>query len=620
MHRPPYEFVIVFVVGATAAVLSGIATWLVSRPPDSSPAREAFSIALPVDRDVVEFALSPDGTTLVYAAVTPGETEDDVAGDARIRLYLRRLDSFDAQPLAGTQNATQPFFSPDGTRVGFFADGVLRWMTLDGQLPVDIIPVRSRTAGASWTTDDRIVFATLDGHGLRMVSLSSGEVDGPNRDDGRVITTLTTPDTTAGEISHGWPYVLPDGRSIVFTVGRRDRDARLAWLTPESEEYDLLWPVDGGAFYVAPAGESSNGQGALVFVRRGEVFALPVDPILHEVTGPVQAVTDGVAGSAAGYTRLGRSTLVAAQTGRLAYTTSTRDAARTVLAWVDRLGHSVDIDAIEARHEAPRVAPDGSSIVMAIRQGPFSRDLWEYSTGPGTRRQLTIGAGDNHSPVWTQDGRFVTFASNRDGPQGLYQLSLSGPLTADTLLAGDARTPASWGRDGHTLFFHESSLDRQRDVWAWDAMKNAQSPRLLIGTSANERAPAISPDGRWLAYVSDIKDGDQVYVTPYPDGAGQRVSTAGGAEPVWSNDGSELFYRRGRDLFVVPLSEIVDAATAGDEPPASRHLFSGSFVSDPGGNVASYDVGPDGARFVMLRPSTRTTGISVISGWALDPQ
>ncbi len=618
MRRPPYGYLTLLVVAASAAVTSGVVTWWQSRPAESSPPREAFSLALPANHDLIEFAISPDGTTLVYAAVAPrAETENDDETASRVGLYLRRLDSFAVQPLAGTHNATQPFFSHDGTRVGFFAEGFLKWMTLDGELPADIIRVRSHTAGASWTADDRIVFATLDGRGLQMVSVRGDEGDDVEE---HAITTLTTLDENADEISHGWPHVLPDGQSIVFTVGRRDRDARLAWLTLESQEYDLLWPADGGAFYVESVTPSDEDTGALVFVRRSEVFALPVDIARHEVTGPVQAIADGVAGSAAGYARLGRSTLVAARTGRLAYTTSTSQAAQTQLTWVDRMGHPVDVDAIEARHEAPRVAPDGSKIVVAIRQGPFSRDLWEYDTATGTRRQLTSDAGDNHSPVWTPDGRHVTFASNRDGPQGLYQLSPSEPLTVETLLAGDTRTPGSWGRDGRTLFFHESSFDRQRDVWLWDALDGAESPRLLIGTPANERAPAISPDGRWLAYVSDREDGDQVYIRAYPEGAARRISTTGGAEPVWSKDGLELFYRRGRHLFVMNTHDVNDMATVDDERLMSRQLFAGSFVSDPGGHVPSYDVSPDGTRFVMLRPTSRTTEISVLTGWTLRPQ
>ena len=543
---------------------------------------QAMSIVLPDDHNIVEAALSPDGTRLVYAAIANG----------RVQLFLRSFDTFRVEPLPGTENATQPFFAPDGARVGFFSSGFLRWVAFDGSGPVDVAPVSGETAGAAWGPRGQIVFAPLGGRGLLSVSADPGEAD-------PTVTPITELDKEAGEISHGWPILLPDEGSIVFTVGREDLDPRLAWMGLESKERELLAPVDGSAYYL--------DSGHLVYARRGEIFAMPVDSAEHEVTGPARLVASGVGGSAIGYEPLGRSSLVAARTGRLVYASESASPTDNLLTWVDREGSTTGVDGVAAAHQAPRLSPDGSQIAMTIQGSAFSRDLWTYDVATGERRRLTQDAGQNHSPLWSEDGRWVTFASNRDGPQRIYRVTVGAVSTLETLLFGDERTPGSWSPADRDLFFHERQQDRGRDIWVWT--RRSGEGRVLMGTSANERTPAISPNGRWLAYVSDAEDGDQVYLRPHPGGSDARVSPAGGVEPVWSRDGSELFYRRGRGLFSVA----VDPETG--EPASPRRLFAGVFVSDPGGNVPAYDVGVDGTRFLMLRPDAPASALSVVDHW-----
>jgi Tol biopolymer transport system component len=244
---------------------------------------------------------------------------------------------------------------------------------------------------------------------------------------------------------------------------------------------------------------------------------------------------------------------------------------------------------------------------MTIQGNMFSRDLWTYDLETGKRRRLTQEAGQNHSPLWSEDGRWVTFASNRDGPQRIYRVTVGARNTIETLLFGDGRTPGSWSPADRDLFFHERQQDRGRDIWIWT--RQSGEGRILLGTNANERTPAISPNGRWLAYVSDAKDGDQVYLRPHPGETSTRVSPAGGVEPVWSRDGSELFFRSGPGLFSVA----VDPKTG--ESSSSRRQFSGVFVTDPGGNVPAYDVSIDGTRFLMLRPDTRARSLFVVDHW-----
>ena len=210
-----------------------------------------------------------------------------------------------------------------------------------------------------------------------------------------------------------------------------------------------------------------------------------------------------------------------------------------------RQGRVTSLDAVAAPHQPPRMSPDDAQIIMAVSSDFFTRDLWLYDIVTMQRRQLTRDAGDNHSPLWSRDGRQVAFASNRGGPQRIYGLHVTSENRAETVVFGDARTPGSWAPDGRALFFHETHPGRARDIWLWSA-DDTESTR-LIATDTNERGPAISPNRRWLAYVSDDQAGDQIYIRRYPfEGDPHRVSPAGGAEPVWSRDGSELFYRRAR--------------------------------------------------------------------------
>ena len=544
----------------------------------------ALSVTLPEGHDFVEAAIAPDGTTLVYAAIAHGRTQ----------LFARPLSTFTVEPLAGTQGATQPFFSPDGMRVGFFADGFLRWVALDGSRPVDVVPVPGETAGASWGAGDQIVFAQLGGHGLQRVS-AEHEADGTLP----VVVDLTTLDEDASEIAHGWPHVLADGRSMIFTVSRSDLDPRLAWLSLESGERQLLEPVDGPAFHV--------DSGHLIYARQGEIFARPVDAEDMTVTGPERLVASGAAANSVGYNRLGQSSLVATRTGLLLYAPASDPSPANVLTWVDHDGESHPVDGVPARHQAPRVSPDGGQIAVAVTTGNFTRDLWILDLASGVRRQITREAGDNHSPLWTEDSRRITFASNREGPQRVYRVDSSGGERVETLLFGDGRTPGSWSPAERNLFFHERQAERGRDIWVWTPDSDESS--LLLGSTANERSPTISPDGRWLAYVSDTRDGDQVYIRHYPGTAEVRVSPTGGTEPVWAPDGSELYYRRGRNLVAAAIT--ADSGQA----EAPRHVFAGAFVNDPGGNVAAYDISPDGSRFLMLQPVSRTGTLSVIEHW-----
>ena len=570
----------------TGAAIGGGVVWLLLRePPPEPPPRRAVSIRIPSDHDLLDVAVSADARRIAYTAIR----------DGRARLHVRPLDRFDAQVVPGTEGASQPFFSPDGETVGFFAEGLLKTVSLagDAAAPAVVFRLGGEPAGGSWAPGGTIVFGAPGRSGLQEVPAGGGEP-----------VALTTVDEAAEETAHGWPHAI-GARHVLYTVGRRGRDPRLALLDRETGESRALPLADGGGHFVAPS--------AVVLARRGEVFAAPLDLEGGGRRGPPspRPVLRGVAGRAVGDRGLGRSRLSAARDGTLVFVPAPADG-DSHLVRVDGEGRFEALDDVAARHQTPRLAPDGRRVAFSATTAVLRRDLWLLDLEQGTRRQLTRDAGDNHSPLWTRDGAALTFASSRTGLQRIFRLRIRDAEVAGPLFGGDLRAPGSWSPDGRRLAFHEVHADRARDIWTW---RRGREPEPWLATAANERAPAISPDGRWLAYVSDAErgDGDQVYLQAV-DGEGGlplRVSPAGGTEPVWARTGATLFYRRGRGLYRVAVGDDGFGRPAAGAP---EHLFDGAFLADPLGNLPAYDVG-GGARLVMLRPAGRAEMIHVLGGW-----
>ncbi len=571
----------------TGAAIGAGAAWLLLRePPPPPPPRQAVSIRVSPDLDLLDVAISGDGRRIAYTAIR----------DGRSRLYVRRLGRFDARSVPGTEGASQPFFSPDGETVGFFAEGFLKTVPLgeDAAPPAVVCRLGGEPAGGAWTPGGTILFGGPGRAGLQEVPAGGGDP-----------VALTSVDEAAEETAHGWPHAI-DSRHVLYTVGRRGRDPRLALLDRETGDSRTLPLADGGGHFVAPS--------AVVFVRRGEIFAAAID---LESAGrqPVPSprpVLRGVAGRAVGDRGLGRSRIAAARDGTLVFVPPTRAEGDSHVVRVDPDGRFEAVDGVAARHQTPRIAPNGRQAAFSATTAVLRRDLWLLDLDRGTRRQLTRDAGDNHSPLWTRDGAALTFASSRTGLQHVFRLRTGNAEVSGPLFGGDLRAPGSWSPDGQRLAFHEVHADRARDIWTW---RRGAEPEPWLATAANERAPAFSPDGRWLAYVSDAErgDGDQVYVRAVDDHAGPplRVSPAGGTEPVWAPSETTLFYRRGRGLFRVAIAGDGSGRPAAGAP---EHLFDGAFLADPLDNLPAYDVDA-GARLLMLRPVGRSDAMHLLGGW-----
>ena len=600
--------VLVALAGMTSALLGGFVASRRPVPPPELPDRRALSIAIAADRELLDIAISPDARRIAYTAIA----------DGRSRLYVRRLGRFETEVVPGTEGATQPFFAPDGSAVAFFADGWLRTVSL-GRIAGDeqddgpgggkpdgmtaVCRVTGEAAGGTWDAGGLIVFGGPGISGLQQVSATGGEP-----------VALTVVDTESEETAHGWPHIV-DERWILFTTGRHGRDPRLSLLDRRTGETLPLLLADGGGWVIEPS--------TVVFVRRGEVFAarLGLDDD-DEGRGPrsPRPVLGGAAGNAAGHRGLGRSRFAAARDGTLVFVPPPSTGGDNRLVWVDRSGRSEPLDLVAAQHQTPRISPDGRRVAVSTLTAILRRDLWLLDLATGNRRQLTAEAGDNHSPLWSRDGATLTLASSRTGLQRLFRLRVRSLDVLGPLLGGDQRTPGSWSPDGRRLAFHELGPDGLRDIWTWREGSGDEAAPWLA-TDANERAPAFSPDGRWIAYVSDADrhEGDQVYVRPTDEaegGAAIRITPAGGTEPVWAKGGAALFYRRGRSLYRVAIDD-GGAPLAGPE-----HLFDGGYLSDPLGNLPAYDTAPDGERFLMLEAAGRASIVHFLTGWqatALPP-
>ncbi|MXZ70054.1 MAG: hypothetical protein F4Z04_00895 [Acidobacteria bacterium] len=606
-----------------AGLAAVLAWWATADDPPAPPAtRRALSILVPDDVELLDIAVSRDGRQLAYTAIR----------DGRARLYVRPIDSFEAVELPDTAGAEQPFFSPDGSAIAFLAGPQLKRSAVPaspdqpppGPVPALLAEFTGLPVGGHWRHDGTIVIGGPGATGLLAVP-----------PDGGTPAPITTVDTASGETAHGWPQRFDDDH-LLFTIGRDGRDPRVALLHVGTGRMLPLLLADGGGFAVEP--------NTIVVARRGEIFAAEVDRDLLDnlddpsapprdrpsdiaiaLGAPADAGMDGaalalsprpvlrgVASSGIGYHGLGRARFAAARDGTLVFVPPAVTAGANRLVLVDRDGSAEPIDNVVAQHQTPRVSPDGQRIAFGTTTTILQRDLWLLDLAGGSRRRLTEDAGDNHSPLWSRDGGSITFASSRAGLQQVFRLGLPQFETSGPILAGDLRTPGSWSPDGRRLAFHEPHPDRHRDIWTWRDGSDDE-PEPWLATPANERAPAYSPGGQWIAYVSDGAHGDQVYVRAATAGASAtavRVSPAGGTEPVWARTGDALFFRRGRSLYEAPIGD-GDARPAVGEPAL---VLEGTFLADALGNLPAYDITSQ-RQFVMMELASRPSVVHIVSGW-----
>jgi serine/threonine-protein kinase len=568
--RRAFPWVAVFALGL---IIAGLAVWNLKPEPPRHAAR--LGMALQEGErlgglDLPAMAFSPDGRQLAYVAGRGGSQQ----------LYLRSVDSLEAKALSGTEGASGPFFSPDGQWLGFFADSKLKKVSVAGGTPITLAAT-SVPRGASWGPNDRIVFSSNTTTGLFQVSAAGGKPE-----------PLTTLDATKGEGSHRFPQFLPGGKALLFTVGTGGSwdEAQIVAQRLDTGERKVL--IQGG----------SDGRYVptrhLVYVRAATIMAVPFDPERLEATGTPVPVVEGVM---QGLDNTGAVHAGFSSQGWLAYIAGSNLVERA-LVWVDRKGVEQSLTAPARPYQTPRLSPDGQRVAAAIDEGNRS-DIWIYDISRNTLSRFTFEV-TNLFPLWTPDGKKVTFQSNKMD-WNVFWKAADGSGPEERLTSSESRpAPMSWSPDGQLLAFQEVHPDTGNDIWVL-SLQGDRKPNPVVRTPFGERMPTFSPDGRWLAYASNESGREEVYVQPFPGPGGKlQISTDGGGDPVWARSG-ELFYRNGDKMMAVEID--TQSAFRAGQP---RLLFEGPYRRQ--GSQTYYDVTPDGQRFLMVKDNQRATVVTQI--------
>jgi len=570
-------------LGVLALVVASLALW---RPGDRSPAREAVRFDLPFpDRPSIDstFELSPDGRHLVISGL----------GSER-RLWVRTLASFEARPLAGTEGGEFPFWSPDSSEVGFFAAGELRKVDLEAGTPRSVVRAGNAFGGGTWSRDGVIVFS--ESGMLRRVPASGGQaLPLEGFPDGLFVA----------------PRFLPDGRRLLVT--------QISGAVEEQGVY--VASIDGGT----PVRVLSNAQSAATFepsstaagsgfllVREGtSLLAYPFDPDTLGLVGEPARLVDGVAVHA----RFNFYTRSSGSARAMAYMTG--GGTGEILAWVDRSGTVQEVASSSAGGDF-RLSPDHTRLVMIRAETGLRPDIFTVDLPDGEPQRLTFDPAVDNLPIWAPDGERVVFPSNRGGAFDLYEKAASGEGEERVLVEMGTPTgwATDWSRDGRYILYQRPGSGTGQDLWIAPQV-DGESPRPYLDTEFDERDGSFSPDGSWIAYVSNEDGRDDVFVEPFPrTGAKFAISRGGGMAPAWRQDAQELFYvSRDGHLMAVPLT-VTASAVRGDTPvplfavPLSRYVRRG------------YEVSQDGQRFLIAMPLEEDEAgdatISIVLNWQAE--
>ena len=573
-----------------AALVSGLLVWsMVDQPLEGGgvlrvPFRGNVDASYSAHAGHPGLRVDPSGAMLIYRGV---------ADDGSVSLNARRFDQLDGEPIRGTEDGTTPFFSPDGDRIGFVevvgGSQVLKTVSTVGGVSTTLGTLPGAINGAAWGPDDQLVIGQAAG-GLYLMPADGGEAE-----------LLTTVDLATGGGSHRWPSVLPGGHAVVFAAADNLPDgflgaSQLAAVNLETGDVVRLGLAGTSPGYVS--------SGHLVYVSVDAALkAVPFDVDRLEVTGEPVQVADDVA------TRLsGASEWSVSDDGRLVYATGGVSGASNAFVWVDRAGQVTPFMVDQPVYGYPRLSPDD----QLVAYNTAGLDIWIRDVARESDTRLTR-TGGNLLPVWNPDGATLTFSSNRSETYNIFSQPIDLSGTASLLIEDPTVLIAgSLSADGQYLLYHRVEDDGQRDVWYADA---SGTPSPFLQSEFNEYLPSISPDGQWVAYVSDQSGDERVYLQPFPDGGRiVSVSAGHGTEPVWSKDGRELFYRDGIRMMAVEVDP-TDGSVGG-----AQVLFEGNYTLDPLSlGFPNYDVSADGERFLMATSDTggsaSSTEFLLVDNW-----
>jgi serine/threonine protein kinase len=550
------------------AIIAGMAVWKLKPGEPRQVIR--FDYELPDGQEFSDLsdyilAVSPDGKQFVY-----GTTKG---------LYLRSMDELNAKLISGTDgDARCPFFSPDGKRIGYFseADQKLKKIAINGGAPVVLCDVAGVNGSASWNEDNTIVYCPYPGSSIMRVSANGGTPESLLKEKSGVFVS---------------PQILPDGKAVLFTDIFTDPSRIMVHSLKSGESKELF------------AGDTARylPTGHIVYAVGNDLFAVQFDPDKLEVVGGSAPIVERVF-------KISPPLYAISDSGTLVYVRGTGSTAapELTLVWVDRNGKEQPIAATPNDYGSPRISPDGTRVALQFAAGG-NEDIWIWNLARKTMTRLTLDKAPDSVPLWTPDGKRIVFSSDR-GAGGLgriYWKAADGTGKEELLSSVPERSmhPYSWSGDGKVFV----TMEYITTAANWDigavSMEGDHKWKLLLKEKYNELQPQISPNGQWMAYVSDESRKNEIYVRPFPEVDKERwqVSTSGGDSPLWSRDGRELFYRSSDAIMAVSVR--TDTTFSLETP---RILFRGTYVSL---EENAWDISLDGKRFLMIKPPA-STGVS----------
>ena len=593
---PARRFGLVHAIAGVLVVALAIMAWLWWRASSHAPPVTKVALTLPFD---VSFrlithpvtAISADGSKIALVGNRKGVDQ----------LYMRPINEFEPRLLAGTDDASSPFFSPDGTWIAFFAGGKLKKVPADGGPVITLAENTTDNRGGIWLDDDTIIYTPGPATGIYRVSAAGGTP-----------VAASTVDEAKHERTHRWPEMLPDGKTVLVTVGSVEHPDDYDDATIEAIRLDT-----GARTTVLKAGRTARyvSPGTLLFLRGKVLYAVPFDAGTLVVKGTPVPVIDGISGDVT----TGSAHYAVAKNGTLVFVPGDPSGGNRQLVWVDKQGKATAIDVEAAHYDGPHVSPDGRRVAVDVVAGASLRDIYIIDTVVGTSSRLTFGGVENRTPIWMHDGRRLVYIAY-DRAKNVSAIMIR---SADG--SGDAQQVAEVGgqayaedltRDDATLVFSaNSSTARGKFEIFRVTLQPGSKPEPEVSSPVGDVQNAtLSPDGKWLAYYSAEYGHPEVYVQSFAStGSRSQVSAAGGQEPRWAPDGSALYYQQADGLVRVPIE-----AGSSFNHGKGQMIFSGAILPAVSDSGQTYDIDPKGGRFLMLRPATEgapTPDVHVIFNW-----
>jgi eukaryotic-like serine/threonine-protein kinase len=558
---------LVWAAGAVIAMVLGVVAGIFLNRP-IQPAQSIRTVIDPPANSALsltgDFAgppvLSPDGASIAFVAT---------GADGKTALWVRPMDVLEAHMLPGTEGAIFPFWSPDGRALGFFADGKLKTIDLNGGSSLVVCEAPFGRGGA-WGSGV-ILFSPNTQTSMMRVSASGGT------------PVPVTKVDTAQHTSHRWPSLLPDGKHFLYLAinhdSSRSANDTLYYASLDGRENRSLFRSMSNAVY---------GSGFLLFVRGEQLMAQAFDPATGRLSGEAQSLASGVVNDLSTW----HMDASASNNGLLVL--GSGGTADWKLLWMDRNGKQMGTVADNLTNlTRASMSPQGDRIALQVAPlGVF--DIWVLDLARGVRTRLTFGPVSNTFPVWSPDGKWIAYNSDRNGHANLCRKPSDGS-GAEELLLTDEQTavPNDWSRDGKYLLYSRGPASNQ-EIWALP-LEGERKPWLVVPRTASSFTYLghISPDGRWIAYVSNESGAPEVYVIAFRGGQGKwQVSTNGGTQPKWSRDGKELYYANGtsRTVFAVSVKEANGALQFGAAQPLVTNAATQQFF---------YDVSPDSKKILL---------------------